>query len=70
MIRLRISKMNKKPGRIKAREDRKDKEDKSKRLNKPDIHAGRAVNICGNFSCRMRKAGCRGFEGCPGYLAK
>jgi hypothetical protein len=49
---------------------RKKRQEKSKRLNKPDLHARQQVNICGNFSCRMRKAGCRGFEGCPGYLAK
>jgi len=27
-------------------------------------------NICTNASCRLRKAGCRGFEGCPGYKGK
>jgi hypothetical protein len=27
-------------------------------------------NICSNASCRLRKAGCRGFEGCPGYMSK
>jgi hypothetical protein len=69
MIRLRINKM-KKPGRTKIREDRMKRQEELKRFNKPDIHAGQSVNICGNFSCRMRKAGCGGFEGCPGYLAK
>jgi hypothetical protein len=24
-------------------------------------------NKCTNASCRLRKAGCRGFEGCPGF---
>jgi hypothetical protein len=28
------------------------------------------MNICTNASCRLRKAGCRGFEGCPGYKGK
>jgi hypothetical protein len=28
------------------------------------------ANICTNASCRLRKAGCRGFEGCPGYKGK
>jgi hypothetical protein len=28
------------------------------------------ANICANASCRLRKAGCRGFEGCPGYKSK
>jgi hypothetical protein len=27
-------------------------------------------NICTNALCRLRKAGCRGFEGCPGYMSK
>jgi len=70
MIRLRINKMEKKPGQIKTHENRKEKQKKLKRLNTPHIYDGQVVNICGNFSCRLRKAGCRGFEGCPGYLAK
>jgi len=28
------------------------------------------ANICTNAACRLRKAGCRGFEGCPGYKGK
>jgi hypothetical protein len=31
---------------------------------------GTVINICTNASCRLRKAGCRGFEGCPGYKGK
>jgi hypothetical protein len=27
-------------------------------------------NICANASCRMRKAGCSGFEGCPGFKSR
>jgi hypothetical protein len=69
MVRLKSVKM-KKPGRTKIQEDGKKTQGESKRLNKREIHLGQALNICGNFSCRMRKAGCRGFEGCPGYLAK
>ena len=30
----------------------------------------RKNNICSNASCRLRKAGCSGFEGCPGYKGK
>jgi hypothetical protein len=26
--------------------------------------------ICVNAKCRLRSAGCRGFEGCPGFMAK
>jgi 16S rRNA (guanine527-N7)-methyltransferase len=29
-----------------------------------------AKGICVNFECRLRKAGCFGFEGCPGYKAR
>ncbi|MBI4683699.1 MAG: hypothetical protein HY755_00690 [Nitrospirae bacterium] len=28
------------------------------------------INICTNPSCRLRKAGCRGFEGCPGFMSR
>lgn len=28
------------------------------------------TNICFNLNCRLRRAGCRGFEGCPGFQAK
>jgi len=27
-------------------------------------------NLCINADCRLRKAGCRGFEGCPGFQTK
>jgi 16S rRNA (guanine527-N7)-methyltransferase len=27
-------------------------------------------HICANAECRLRKAGCRGFEGCPGFKAR
>lgn len=30
----------------------------------------RIVNICINTDCKLRKKGCRGFEGCPGYKAR
>lgn len=29
-----------------------------------------AANICFNTECRLRKAGCKGFEGCPGFKGK
>jgi hypothetical protein len=34
------------------------------------IHSGKGFNSCANFSCRLRKAGCGGFEGCPGYMSR
>jgi len=36
----------------------------------PHKGQGTMINICTNASCRLRKAGCRGFEGCPGYKGK
>lgn len=27
-------------------------------------------NICKNSKCKLRKAGCRGFEGCPGFMTE
>lgn len=33
-------------------------------------NTSRTSNICINAECRLRKAGCRGFEGCPGFKAK
>ena len=26
--------------------------------------------ICANAKCKLRKQGCKGFQGCPGYLAR
>jgi len=26
--------------------------------------------ICTNRDCKLRKKGCRGFEGCPGYKGR
>lgn len=31
---------------------------------------GREINICVNTDCKLRKKGCKGFEGCPGYKAR
>ncbi len=28
------------------------------------------TGICMNAECRLRKAGCKGFEGCPGFKAR
>jgi hypothetical protein len=44
---------------------RKDKEKKISETSSAGI-----LNICANAACRLRKAGCRGFEGCPGYKAR
>jgi hypothetical protein len=48
------------------------KQRQSALTKEPDPHEGQGtmINICTNGSCRLRKAGCRGFEGCPGYKGK
>jgi hypothetical protein len=28
------------------------------------------VTICTNVECKLRKKGCKGFEGCPGYKGR
>jgi hypothetical protein len=28
------------------------------------------ITICTNVECKLRKAGCKGFEGCPGYKGR
>jgi len=28
------------------------------------------ASICANIHCKLRKAGCKGYEGCPGYKGK
>jgi hypothetical protein len=28
------------------------------------------ITICINVECKLRKTGCRGFEGCPGYKGR
>lgn len=33
-------------------------------------HASTIFTTCANAECRLRKAGCRGFEGCPGFKAR
>jgi 16S rRNA (guanine527-N7)-methyltransferase len=33
-------------------------------------HASTTPTTCVNSECRLRKAGCRGFEGCPGFKAR
>lgn len=35
---------------------------------RPKAHKG--GNVCFNTDCRLRKAGCRGFEACPGFKGK
>lgn len=41
----------------------------SSTIEKVDIKQ-KNINICFNLECRLRKAGCKGFEGCPGFKAR
>jgi hypothetical protein len=38
-----------------------------KRKEKREIQKEQKRSICLNADCRLRRAGCMGFEGCPGY---
>lgn len=44
---------------------------KTKHLSKYNTKKGSLteyeINICKNTECKLRKAGCKGFKGCPGY---
>ncbi len=42
-------------------------EERSKTVH---IDSPKTPCICVNAECRLRKAGCRGFEGCPGFRAR
>jgi hypothetical protein len=28
------------------------------------------ITICTNVECKLRRVGCKGFEGCPGYKGR
>jgi len=43
---------------------------KTRKSGSPGEGTSRGSCICINAECRLRKAGCRGFEGCPGFRAK
>lgn len=49
-----------------------EKDELDEAVNRPVIQNSdtTAVNTCFNIACRLRKAGCRGFEGCPGFKSK
>ncbi len=40
---------------------------KRKRITSANTDEVSAKNICINKECKLRKQGCKGFEGCPGY---
>jgi hypothetical protein len=46
----------------------KKKEDRRKK--KREAAKEKNFSICTNVECKLRKAGCRGFEGCPGYRGR
>jgi len=46
-----------------------------KKYSKKDVikrkeHVKQNQIICVNKDCRLRIKGCRGFEGCPGYMGR
>ncbi|MCG6551553.1 MAG: hypothetical protein L7F77_04445 [Candidatus Magnetominusculus sp. LBB02] len=44
---------------------KKDTSDNPKRQTRRPLKEEKAV--CINRDCKLRKGGCKGFEGCPGY---
>ncbi|MCG2722596.1 MAG: hypothetical protein L6290_11390 [Thermodesulfovibrionales bacterium] len=53
---------------MKKGQQTKKRKEKDKKL--PETSSTGVLNICSNAYCRLRKAGCMGFEGCPGYKAR
>jgi hypothetical protein len=50
---------------------RKEQIRKSKKHKKTELPGQKSSHtICTNIECKLRKAGCKGFEGCPGYKGK
>jgi len=43
---------------------------KRKPATKPHIRIEQHGSICTNKNCKLRKAGCKGFEACPGYKGR
>ncbi len=46
---------------------------RGERKRRPELShdpSGKTDRVCINVECRLRKAGCRVFEGCPGYKGK
>lgn len=37
---------------------------------KKGISNDKAKSVCINKECKLRKKGCKGFEGCPGYMGR
>jgi len=48
------------PGRKKVRQEKR-------RGGRQERRGEEVRSVCRNTDCKLRKAGCRGFEGCPGY---
>jgi len=52
---------------------RKESSDTTREQSPPqsrEYHTSTIHTLCTNSECRLRKAGCRGFEGCPGFSAR
>jgi hypothetical protein len=57
-------------GRKKAKGRKKPVNDKPKTQRTSAYGTEGERAICINAECKLRKQGCRGFEGCPGYMAR
>lgn len=42
------------------------KKQKGRKVSPKEQH----ISICINKDCKLRKAGCKGFEACPGYKGR
>jgi hypothetical protein len=41
-----------------------------KQKEKKESMKEKGSTVCTNVECKLRRAGCKGFEGCPGYKGK
>jgi hypothetical protein len=46
------------------------KKDFKKQVGMKKLSTEAYITICTNVECKLRGAGCKGFEGCPGYKGK
>lgn len=57
------------PEQKKSKDSEAQKSSASSTIEKVNIKQ-KNTNICFNIECRLRKAGCKGFEGCPGFKTR
>lgn len=59
---------------VKKKAQKKTPKKRSQKVNslkrmEADSVSGKKV-ICSNMECKLRRAGCYGYEACPGFMAK